>query len=98
MAIVKQATLVGSETRSYSSHALFLGYIRFSVARKAVDVLDSVSRAADWKLDAPDWTGRLRVVAKGKDITLKLEDKISGEERKDCTTRCRSIGKVLQSF
>ena len=22
-------------------------------------------RAADWKLDAPDWTGRLRVIEKG---------------------------------
>ena len=36
-------------------------------------------RAADWKLDAPDWTGRLRVVAKGKDIFIKLEDKMSGK-------------------
>ena len=35
-------------------------------------------RAADWKLDAPDWTGRLRVVAKGKEICIKLEDKMSG--------------------
>lgn len=35
-------------------------------------------RASDWKLDAPDWTGRLRVVAKGKDLTIKLEDKNSG--------------------
>ena len=23
-------------------------------------------RAADWKLDAPDWTGRLRCIEKGK--------------------------------
>lgn len=36
-------------------------------------------RAADWKLDAPDWTGRLRVVAKGKNMHIKLEDKLSGE-------------------
>ncbi|XP_054160778.1 NECAP-like protein CG9132 [Oppia nitens] len=36
-------------------------------------------RAADWKLDAPDWTGRLRLVAKGKECILKLEDKMSGE-------------------
>ncbi|KAM7287680.1 putative adaptin ear-binding coat-associated protein [Ixodes scapularis] len=36
-------------------------------------------RAADWKLDAPEWTGRMRLVTKGKDCTLKLEDKISGE-------------------
>ncbi|XP_028834823.1 adaptin ear-binding coat-associated protein 1-like [Denticeps clupeoides] len=36
-------------------------------------------RAADWKLDAPDWTGRMRVTAKGKVAYIKLEDKISGE-------------------
>jgi hypothetical protein len=35
--------------------------------------------AADWKLDCPDWSGRLRLVAKGKLCILKLEDKISGE-------------------
>ncbi|KAI4810549.1 adaptin ear-binding coat-associated protein 1-like [Pseudochaenichthys georgianus] len=36
-------------------------------------------RAADWKLDAPDWTGRMRVTARGKLVFVKLEDKISGE-------------------
>ncbi|KFM68582.1 Adaptin ear-binding coat-associated protein 1, partial [Stegodyphus mimosarum] len=35
-------------------------------------------RAADWKLDAPDWTGRLRIVSKGKRCFIKLEDKNSG--------------------
>uniref|UniRef100_A0AAR2IT35 Adaptin ear-binding coat-associated protein 1 n=1 Tax=Pygocentrus nattereri TaxID=42514 RepID=A0AAR2IT35_PYGNA len=36
-------------------------------------------RAADWKLDAPDWTGRMRITAKGKVAYIKLEDKVSGE-------------------
>ncbi|KAM4580958.1 adaptin ear-binding coat-associated protein 1-like [Odontesthes bonariensis] len=36
-------------------------------------------RAADWKLDAPDWTGRMRMTARGKVAYVKLEDKISGE-------------------
>ncbi|ESO91325.1 hypothetical protein LOTGIDRAFT_228788 [Lottia gigantea] len=36
-------------------------------------------RAADWKLDNPDWTGRLKVVSVGKDLVLKLEDKDKGE-------------------
>ncbi|XP_038158837.1 adaptin ear-binding coat-associated protein 1-like [Cyprinodon tularosa] len=36
-------------------------------------------RAADWKLDAPDWSGRMRITAKGKVAYIKLEDKISGE-------------------
>ena len=36
-------------------------------------------RASDWKLDTPDWTGRLRVVAKEKELFIKLEDKNSGK-------------------
>ncbi|RVE66927.1 hypothetical protein OJAV_G00112200 [Oryzias javanicus] len=36
-------------------------------------------RAADWKLDTPDWSGRMRITAKGKVAFIKLEDKISGE-------------------
>ncbi|XP_069890031.1 adaptin ear-binding coat-associated protein 1 isoform X1 [Dipodomys merriami] len=36
-------------------------------------------RASDWKLEQPDWTGRLRVTSKGKVAYIKLEDKVSGE-------------------
>lgn len=36
-------------------------------------------RAADWKLDQPAWTGRLRITAKGKVAYIKLEDKNTGE-------------------
>ncbi|KAJ8258843.1 hypothetical protein COCON_G00178550 [Conger conger] len=36
-------------------------------------------RAADWKLDEPAWTGRLRISSKGKIAYIKLEDRISGE-------------------
>jgi len=32
-------------------------------------------RASDWKLDQPDWKGRLRLVLKGQKCILKLEDK-----------------------
>ena len=35
-------------------------------------------RAAEWSLDAPDWTGRMRVVAMQKQLSIKLEDKNSG--------------------
>ncbi|EDV23806.1 uncharacterized protein TRIADDRAFT_57380 [Trichoplax adhaerens] len=35
-------------------------------------------RAADWSLTKPDWTGRMRIIAKGKQCIVKLEDK-SGE-------------------
>lgn len=37
-----------------------------------------VYRAADWKLDTPDWSGRLRITAKGQVAYIKLEDKVSG--------------------
>nr|XP_056711879.1 adaptin ear-binding coat-associated protein 1 [Euleptes europaea] len=36
-------------------------------------------RASDWKLDQPDWTGRLRITSKGKTAYIKLDDKVSGE-------------------
>ncbi|XP_077156881.1 adaptin ear-binding coat-associated protein 1 isoform X2 [Paroedura picta] len=36
-------------------------------------------RASDWKLDQPDWTGRLRITSKGKIAYIKLEDRVSGE-------------------
>ena len=36
-------------------------------------------RAADWNLSTPDWTGRMRLLAKGTECILKLEDKVSGE-------------------
>ncbi|XP_034968252.2 adaptin ear-binding coat-associated protein 1 isoform X2 [Zootoca vivipara] len=36
-------------------------------------------RASDWKLDQPDWTGRLRITSKGNVAYIKLEDKVSGE-------------------
>ncbi|PIO67670.1 hypothetical protein TELCIR_10567 [Teladorsagia circumcincta] len=35
-------------------------------------------KAADWKLDAPDWTGRMKLVAIGKRLELRLEDKSTG--------------------
>nr|XP_032634587.1 adaptin ear-binding coat-associated protein 1 isoform X1 [Chelonoidis abingdonii] len=39
----------------------------------------ATKEASDWKLDQPDWTGRLRVTSKGKIAYIKLEDKVSGE-------------------
>ncbi|XP_068629697.1 NECAP-like protein CG9132 [Battus philenor] len=36
-------------------------------------------RAADWNLQEPQWTGRMRLVAKGDDLIMKLEDKTSGD-------------------
>ncbi|MEQ2212213.1 Adaptin ear-binding coat-associated protein 1, partial [Xenoophorus captivus] len=36
-------------------------------------------RAADWKLDEPAWSGRLKITAKGKNAFIKLEDRNTGE-------------------
>ncbi|KAK7916657.1 hypothetical protein WMY93_012418 [Mugilogobius chulae] len=36
-------------------------------------------RAADWKLDEPAWSGRMKITAKGKVAFIKLEDKNTGE-------------------
>ncbi|CAG9096552.1 unnamed protein product [Plutella xylostella] len=36
-------------------------------------------RAADWNLQEPQWTGRMRLVGKGEELIMKLEDKVTGE-------------------
>nr|CAI5841297.1 unnamed protein product [Callosobruchus analis] len=36
-------------------------------------------RAADWNLAEPSWTGRMRLICKGNELSIKLEDKNSGE-------------------
>jgi len=36
-------------------------------------------RAADWKLDQPDWTGRMRIINLNNNCIVKLEDKFTGE-------------------
>ncbi|KAI5607162.1 adaptin ear-binding coat-associated protein 2 [Silurus asotus] len=36
-------------------------------------------RAADWKLDEPAWTGRMKITAKAKIAYIKLEDRNTGE-------------------
>jgi hypothetical protein len=40
--------------------------------------------ASSWKLDAPDWTGRLRILSLGSKCIIKLEDKSSGELFASC--------------
>lgn len=36
-------------------------------------------RAAEWQLDQPSWSGRLRITAKGQMAYIKLEDRTSGK-------------------
>lgn len=38
-------------------------------------LISALPRAADWNLNEPIWTGRMRLVAKEVAVTLKLEDK-----------------------
>lgn len=42
-------------------------------------VLLVFSSAADWKLDEPAWSGRMKITAKGKMAFIKLEDKNTGK-------------------
>uniref|UniRef100_A0A914ECM5 NECAP PHear domain-containing protein n=1 Tax=Acrobeloides nanus TaxID=290746 RepID=A0A914ECM5_9BILA len=35
-------------------------------------------KAADWKLDAPDWVGRLRLISIEEQLEIRLEDKTTG--------------------
>uniref|UniRef100_A0A8C5MFY9 NECAP endocytosis associated 2 n=1 Tax=Leptobrachium leishanense TaxID=445787 RepID=A0A8C5MFY9_9ANUR len=37
-------------------------------------------RAAEWQLDQPAWSGRLRITARDKKAFIKLEDRTSGKE------------------
>ena len=37
-------------------------------------------RAADWNLTNPDWRGRLKVVSKSGNCTIKLEDRNGGDD------------------
>lgn len=38
------------------------------------------ARAAEWQLDQPAWSGRMRITARGSVAFIKLEDKNSGKE------------------
>lgn len=51
------------------------------------------SRAADWKLDTPDWSGRMRITARGNVAFIKLEDKVSGK-----TSRNARVSAPLTCF
>ena len=51
--------------------------------------------AADWKLDEPDWTGRLKVVTKGSDLVLKLEDVNTGMHTVMTSIQVRTLMYIL---
>jgi len=41
-------------------------------------------RAADWGLDKPSWTGRMRVTARDEKVSIKLEDTTNGQLFAEC--------------
>ena len=53
-------------------------YCAFPSSRRSI-AMSLVCRAAEWKLDSPDWTGRIRLVALGSKFEIRLEDKGSGK-------------------
>lgn len=55
----------------------FIKLFNFNTVDYTIKV--GVYRAADWNLQEPQWTGRMRLVSKGNELVMKLEDKTSGE-------------------
>lgn len=49
-----------------------------------VDSFSCVCRAANWNLSEPLWTGRMKLIAKGVTVSLKLEDKNTGALYANC--------------
>lgn len=43
-----------------------------------------IFRASDWNLNEPTWNGRMRMVASGNMLNIKLEDKINGQLFANC--------------
>lgn len=41
--------------------------------------LSPTYRASEWSLDAPDWACRLRLIAKGNQCFIKLDEKSTGQ-------------------
>lgn len=52
-------------------------YFRYHIS--VVSKIACFSRAADWNLAEPQWTGRMRLISKGSELAIKLEDKNTGE-------------------
>lgn len=47
--------------------------------RNVIFLLFFFPSAADWKLDEPAWSGRMKITAKGHMAFIKLEDKNTGK-------------------
>ena len=47
--------------------------------------------ASDWKLDSPEWSGRLRIISRGKDCIIRLEDKTTGKRMMNNLTNLEGL-------
>jgi len=53
--------------------------VRYDLIHETLKVCHYITfRAADWNLAEPNWIGRLKVIAKGEQCFVKLEDKNTG--------------------
>ncbi|EGD75295.1 hypothetical protein PTSG_06947 [Salpingoeca rosetta] len=53
-------------------------------------------RAADWGLDKPMWTGRVKVTTKGKLCTITLQDNATGKLFAEAPIRGDEVAKVVE--
>lgn len=61
----------------------------FDEITREISVIDWLNviftyRAANWNLSEPLWTGRMKLIAKGTQVNLKLEDKNTGALYANC--------------
>ena len=60
-------------------YGLFMNLWLYIDPTSMLGTVIALYRAAEWDLPNPSWKGRMRIVAKGDQCIVKLEDKISGE-------------------
>lgn len=65
-------------------HESLYNVLLFSLFASLLPLCVCVCRAANWNLAEPTWTGRMRLVARGNNVSLKLEDKMSGALFANC--------------
>lgn len=64
----------------------FLFFLKASYSELFLEAICSFFfSAADWKLDEPAWSGRMKITAKGKKAFIKLEDRNTGKHRRHLT-------------
>jgi len=73
ISLVKSEALVYNIPPRQSIKVVRYNHLTLKVCHRLI-----LFRAADWNLAEPNWVGRLKVVAKGEQCFVKLEDKNTG--------------------